>query len=311
MREKMMPELSKTLAGKYKVENCFYGEFFDMMDPDKGWVLDASEPRYMSNYYGIRNRLGILNENYVYADFKSRVLGCYYLIHSLLDYASVRKTEITDMLSEVDKKTIMRGTDPAVTDSFAIDYKVRPLTQKVTIRTFEAELANDVNGRRTYKKSDRQKDVTVPYYIDYYPTRKVRFPFAYILTTNDPEIIGNLKTHGIKLEKLSEDTRIVVQRFEISDLKGATRLNQGHYTDTIKGSYLSETKDFPAGTIVVRTAQPLANLTAYLLEPESNDGLVVWNFFDRYLVPQWGMGYNPYPVYKVLNKTDIKSLPVM
>ena len=311
MHEKMMPELSKTLAGKYKVENCFYGEFFDMMDPDKGWVLDASEPRYMSNYYGIRNRLGILNENYVYADFKSRVLGCYYLIHSLLDYSSVHKTEIKDMLNEVDKKTITRGTDPAVTDSFAIDYKVRPLTQKVTIRTYEAELANDVNGRVTYKKSDRQKDVTVPYYIDYFPTRKVRFPFAYILTTNDPEIIGNLKTHGIKLEKLSEDTRIVVQRFEISDLKGATRLNQGHYTNTINGSYLSGPKDFPAGTIVVRTAQPLANLAAYLLEPESNDGLVLWNFFDRYLVPQWGMGYNPYPVYKVLNNTDIKSLPVM
>jgi hypothetical protein len=113
------------------------------------------------------------------------------------------------------------------------------------------------------------------------------------------------------LEKLSEDTRIVVQRFEISDLKGATRLNQGHYTNTINGSYLSGPKDFPAGTIVVRTAQPLANLAAYLLEPESNDGLVLWNFFDRYLVPQWGMGYNPYPVYKVLNNTDIKSLPVM
>ncbi len=310
MREKMMPELSKTLSGKYKVENCFYGEFYDMMDPDKGWVLDASEPRYMSNYYGIRNRLGILNENYVYADFKSRVLGCYYLIHSLLDYTSVHKAEIKDMLSEVDKKTITRGNNPAVTDSFAIEYKVQPLTQKVTVRTFEAELANDVNGRRNYKKSDRQKDVTVPYYIDYFPTRQVRFPFAYILTTNDPEIIGILKTHGIKLEKLSTDSKIEVQRFEIIELKGATRLNQGHYTNTIKGSYFIGLKDFPAGTIVVRTAQPLANLAAYLLEPQSNDGLVVWNIFDRYLVPQWGMGYNPYPVYKILDSVDLKTVEV-
>ena len=87
MRDRMMPEMSKTLSDKYKVENCFYGEFLDMMDPEKGWVLDASEPRYMSNYFGIRNRLGILDENYVYADFKSRVLGCYYLIHSLVEYA--------------------------------------------------------------------------------------------------------------------------------------------------------------------------------------------------------------------------------
>jgi len=30
----MMPEMSKTLSGKYKIENCFYGEFIDMMEPE-------------------------------------------------------------------------------------------------------------------------------------------------------------------------------------------------------------------------------------------------------------------------------------
>jgi Zinc carboxypeptidase len=308
MREKMMPEMSKTLSVKYKIENCFYGEFFDMLDPSKGWVLDAPEPRYMSNYYGIRNRLGILNENYVYADFKSRVMGCYWLIHSLLDYTSVHKSEILNMLDDVDRRVISRGDNPAVTDSFAIEYKVRPSPDKITVRTFEAELINDASGRRNYRRTERQKDVTVPYYIDYYPTKNVRFPFAYIITTPDPSITDLLKAHGIKLEKLLSDSKIDVQRFEISELKGATRLNQGHYTNTISGKYITGSIDFPAGTLVVRTAQPLGNLAAYLLEPQSNDGLVVWNFFDRYLVPQWGMGYNPFPVYKVLDKTDLKTI---
>src|SRR5664279_4265058 len=233
MRDKMMPEMSNTLSGKYKTENCFYGEFFDMLDPDKGWVLDASEPRYMSNYYGIRNRLGILNENYVYADFKSRVMGCYYLINSLIGYISSNKSDIKSMLNDADKRTIVRGENPAVSDSFAIDYKVRPSAQKVTIRTYEAELVNEANGRKNYKRTDRQKDVTVPYFIDYYPTKNVRFPFAYLLTTTDPTILDLLKIHGLKLEKLSKDTRIEVQQFEITELKGTTRLNQGHYTNTM------------------------------------------------------------------------------
>jgi Zinc carboxypeptidase. len=308
MRDKMMPEMSKTLYGKYKIENCFYGEFFDMMDPDKGWVLDAVEPRYMTNYYGIRNRLGILNENYVYADFKSRVLGCYYLIHSLMEYTSSHKSEIKSMLNDVDKRTIARGANPAVTDSFAIEYKVRPSPDKVTIRTYEAELINDVNGWKNYKRTERQRDVTVPYYIDYYPTKNVRFPFAYLITISDPAITDLMKIHGIKLEKLSTDSKIEVQRFEISELKGAPKLNQGHYTNTIDGKYISGPLDFPAGTIVVRTAQPLGNLAAYLLEPQSNDGLVFWNFFDRYLVPQWGPGYNPCPVYKILDRVDLKTV---
>jgi hypothetical protein len=310
MRDRMMPEISKTLIGRYKIENCFYGEFIDMMDPEKGWILDASEPRYLSNYYGIRNRLGILNENYVYADFKSRVLGCYYLIRSLADYVSKYKSEIKDMLKDVDNKTIIRGLNPGVKDSFAIEYKVQAAPGKVTVRTFEAEMLTDANGRKSYKKSDRQKDVTIPYFIDYYPAKNVRLPFAYLITINDNEITGLLKLHGIKSEKLLNDTKIDVQRFEITDLKAAAKLNQGHYTENIKGKYVNEQISFPSGTIVVRTAQPLANVAAYLLEPESNDGLITWNFFDRYLVPQWGSGYNQYPVYKVIDRVEIKTSPV-
>jgi hypothetical protein len=309
MRDKMMPEMSKTLSGKYNVLNCFYGEFFDMLNPGKGWILDASEPRYIVNYYGIRNRLGILNENYVYADFKSRVMGCYYLIHSLLEYAAGHNSEIKNMLSETDKKTIARGENPAVTDSFAIDYNVRPLAEKVTIRTYVAELVNETNGWKNYHRTDKQQDVTVPYFIDYYPTKSVKYPFAYLITIKDPELIDQLKIHGVKFERLESDARIDVQRFDVTELKGSPKLNQGHYTNSIDGKYVSGPVDFPAGTIIVRTAQPLGNLAAYLLEPHSNDGLLFWNFLDRYLVPQWGPGYNQYPVYKVLNRTDIKSKP--
>src|SRR5439155_353806 len=35
-----------------------------------------------------------------------------------------------------------------------------------------------------------------------------------------------------------------------------------------------------AGTFLVRTAQPLGDLAAYLLEPQAADGLCTWNFFD-------------------------------
>ncbi len=309
MSGKMIPEMSQNLRNKYKVENCYYGEFYDMTNPGKGWVFDASEPRYMSNYVGLRNRLSILNENYVYADYKSRVLGCYYLIHSLTEYASTHAAEIKSMLNSVDKKTISRGMNPAVTDSFAIEYKVYPMPEKVTIKTFEAEVITGDNGRRSYKRTDRQVDVSVPYYIDYHPVKNVVFPFAYILTTSDPDITSLLKAHGIKAEKLAAASTVEVLRFEISELKGAPRLNQGHYMNSVKGKYVSEKLEFPAGTLVIRTAQPLANVAATLLEPQSNDGLLVWNFLDRYLVPQWGPGYSPCPVYKMVKPQELMTGP--
>jgi murein tripeptide amidase MpaA len=307
LRDKMMPAMSATLLNKYKVENCFYGEFNSMTEPEKGWYFDSSEPRYMTNYVGLRNRIGILNENYVYASYKSRVLGCYNLIKSLMDYCTQNKDEIKNLVKEADRKTVSRGMNPVISDSFPVAYNVRPLPQKVTIQTYLAETYTEPNGRRNYRRTDKQVNVTVPYYIDYYPVKSVRFPYAYIIDAPDPQVLELLRIHGIILERLTEKTKIEVEGFKIMELKGASRLNQGHYNNTIKGVPLKDTIEFKTGTYIVRTSQPLANLAAYLLEPQSNDGLVTWNFLDRYLVPQWGPGYNPYPVYKVLDPVRIKS----
>ena len=59
MEKQMMPAVANILRDQYKVENCFYGEFIDMKYPEKGWEEYASEPRYMTNYIGVRNRLAI------------------------------------------------------------------------------------------------------------------------------------------------------------------------------------------------------------------------------------------------------------
>ena len=52
-------------------------------------------------------------------------------------------------------------------------------------------------------------------------------------------------------------------------------------------------------------AQPLANVAAYLLEPESDDGLLVWNFFDRQLAPQWGRAQQTYPFTNSMQPTAL------
>ena len=48
----------------------------------------------------------------------------------------------------------------------------------------------------------------------------------------------------------------------------------------LEGKWRREKRTLPPGTFVVRTGQPLAVLALYLLEPESDDGLVTWNQFD-------------------------------
>ncbi|EFK96793.1 peptidase M14 carboxypeptidase A [sediment metagenome] len=141
------------------------------------------------------------------------------------------------------------------------------------------------------------------------PVKSVELPAAYLLTVNEQNVLDLLRIHGIRLEKLTSDTEIRAERFEIAELKGSQRLSQGHYINSVKGTFRNETQNFPAGTVVVRMDQPLASVCAYLLEPQSGEGLLAWNFLDRYLVPQWGMGYLSYPVCKVMGKADFRTIP--
>ena len=203
---------------------------------------------------------------------------------------------------------ILRGTNPSVKDSFAIGFNVRPTPDSVTIKAFEVEETGDTIIWYKYRKTDRRMQVTVPYLADFYPAENIKFPYAYLLRIQDPVYIELLRLHGIEVEKLTDDQEFEVETFRIDEIIPARRLNQGHYTNTVKGKYAKEKILFTGGTWVVRTAQPLANLAAYLLEPQSNDGMAVWNFFDRYLIPQWEHGYYPYPVCRLIEKTELNTV---
>jgi len=311
MRDTMMPEVSDILAEKYNVLNCFYGEFIDLKNPENGWISYASEPRYLTNYMGVRNRLAILNENYVYADYKTRVLGSYSLLHSILGYSAAHSDQIKAMLKKVDLQTINRGIAPAVTDSFPIEYNVKPTPEKIKVRAYEVDASIDADGKEQLHKSDRKKLVIAPYLADYYATKSVSSPLAYLIKLHDPTVANLLLKHGIKVEKLTKAITVEVEAFKITDLKPADRLNQGHYTNTVKGAMQKDTVEFVPGNYVVRMAQPLANLVAYMLEPETNDALILWNYFDRYLVPQWGRGFYAYPVYRLMKKTELQTQPYL
>jgi hypothetical protein len=310
MRDECMPAMSRKLLKERNVENVFYGEFINRLELEKGWISYAAEPRYFTNYIGVRNRLAILNENYVYADFETRVMGCYHLLWTFVEYAAENHMKIKTMLKQADDKLRNRDFGTVSADSFAIKYKGVPTPKPVTIKAFEADTIPGVQGYWRYKQSDRKKTVTVPYIADYVATQSVRVPYAYLITILEESVVSNLRKHGVQIEQLDSEITLEVDQFTLDSLKGSSRLNQGHYTNEVSGSFSEVTKMFPKGTWVVRTEQKLGNLAAYLLEPQADDGLMKWNFFDRYLVPQWGGGFHPYPVYKLVVNTHLDTSPL-
>jgi hypothetical protein len=64
---------------------------------------------------------------------------------------------------------------------------------------------------------------------------------------------------------------------------------------TAEATLAKQTLTLPAGTAIVHTNQPLGTLAVYLLEPESEDGLLTWNFFD-----EWAKAGAVFPVVRVV-----------
>jgi hypothetical protein len=305
MRDKMLPAINKNLEEKYKTLSVPYGNFVDSREPEKGWETFEHYPRYVSNYIGLRNRLSILDENYSYADFKTRVYGCYNFLLTILDYCYSHKDEIEQLLYTAEQKTILRGLNPSPEDSFSVEFEVKPLKDKITVRGYEMEVTPREGTWPLVKRTDKKKAYTIPYIADFIPKRGVPFPFAYLIPLPDPEVTEKLLQHGIRVERLTKPVTLEVQSFRLKEITAEPRLFQGHRMNSVKGEYFTEQKEFKEGTLFVPTAQPLSNLAAYLLEPESDDGLLVWNFFDRYLVPQWSREPQTYPVRKLLKPVNL------
>jgi hypothetical protein len=112
--------------------------------------------------------------------------------------------------------------------------------------------------------------------------------------------LDRLRWHGVTMRTLAADAQVPVERFLISEVVRAERPFQGHREARLRGSFQRAQLSAVAGTIFVPATQRLARLAFYLLEPESDDGLVTWNIIEEGLAPG-----NPYPIYRV---TDARAL---
>jgi hypothetical protein len=64
-RGELLPEVTRSLKAKYDWDYYYYGNLpWRGMDVERGWYTFGHHPRYLTNYVGMRNRIGILSEAY-------------------------------------------------------------------------------------------------------------------------------------------------------------------------------------------------------------------------------------------------------
>lgn len=270
--EKLLPEASKYLEKQTGFHAFTYGNF----NRDHTiWEPYPAEPRYGTQYVGLRNRFAVLVESYSYATYKDRIIGSRDFLHGLLVSLAVNHEAFSKALRDARDATVNAGHDPQAKDRIALRHKLAPVPDRTTVLGYVEE---ERNGRRV--ATDKPQDYTVEFLGRTEATESVRRAFAYLLPARYQSAVENLHRHGIEVSTLQQDATLDVETYRVDKITRAGPY-QGHRAVTLQVTPQKEKQTFPAGTILVRSGQPLGTLAGYLLEPRAEDGLSTWNFFDE------------------------------
>ena len=309
-RRRMMPEIERALLERHGFRSYYYGNFEERAPAPgqpaaRAWVAFDHRPRAGQNYVGFRNRLTILSEAYSYLHFRDRVAVTEAFVEEILRYADAHGAEIMELTARLDREFV-RAAAGDEEMPIGVAYEIRPLPEPVPILV--GAVRREVNPRNGREMRVMIPDsITAVPMLDYAvfePTRSVPMARVYVVPPGPwmAPVADKLRQHGIVVEELAEPLEAEVVTFTPSSLTKASRPFQGHHELRMQGAYESGRTTLPAGSLVVRLAQPLGRLAAYLLEPESDDGLFNWNFFDAWIQPG-----EPVPVRKIMRNVPMQT----
>jgi hypothetical protein len=260
-------------------------------------------PRYIVNYEGLRNRMAILSETFAHDSFEKRVLSNYLFLVSVLEYTNSHSRQIKNIVREADAETIKLVSEQAGKLKKGVVYEIAAAEKPIDLLIRETEEYKDENGRTRRRATGRLAwTQNVKHFNHFEPKVTATVPFGYVFPAELKNVADKLSEHGIKISTLQKKSRIEAELFNISKYTRAQRPSYGnHNTVTVEGNFIAKNAVADAGSYYVDMRQPLAWLIFYMLEPQSDDGLLFWNYFDDYLLPKGvEKGNITYPVLKLM-----------
>jgi hypothetical protein len=103
------------------------------------------------------------------------------------------------------------------------------------------------------------------------------------------------------VQRVVADTEVPVERIVIATVNRAPRPFQGHNEVRVTARYERAMLSAQEGALFIPATQPLGRLAFYLLEAESDDGLVTWNVIDQGIE----VG-ETYAIYRVMDEARLK-----
>jgi len=286
-RDSLLPVLRARMRTRHSFETFDYGNFNETYSDSsadtatRAWATYDHRPRFGTNYVGLRGRVAILSEAYSHDPFERRVRSTYAFVREILSLAAERSASLA---------ALGRATAAGPMPGGRVAVRARLTTTPFTAIVPAEELQRTGDSSLTepgvppgQRRTGRYRSLSLTIYDRFEPALDVELPVAYAIDPSRTEVLHALLAHGIVVERLRAPTMIDAAVFTVDSVTRSRRIFQGHYESRVWGRWGTVRRALPTGTVIVPTSQSLGVLAAYLLEPESDDGLVTWNFFDAEL----------------------------
>ncbi len=317
-RDRFLPAVRKAVADKHRFRTYYYGNFApegggresSRVDPanpgNTTWRTFDHRPRFGNNYAGLRNRIAILSEAYSYLDFKGRVDVTAAFVEEIFNAAAANARRILQITAQADRVLTAPPTSRAT--QLGVEFQVRALPNLVDILVGDVtKQRNPRSGKEMLQMTGMAAPVKMKDYGVFAATSTRTLPRGWLIPKAHAEngrmaaALERLKWHGIKVETVGAESRVLVERFLIGDVVRAERAFQGHRETRLRGAVQKAQLSVAPGALYVPANQPLARLAFYLLEPESDDGFVAWNIISEGLAAG-----ETYPIYRVTSATGLR-----
>jgi hypothetical protein len=322
-RDRILPAVQAAVQKKHNFRTYYYGNFASesgggressRVDPaapgDVVWRTFDHRPRFNNNYVGLRNRLAILTEAYSYLDFRGRVRVTEVFVEETLHTVVANGARIMQLTAQLDNETKAFANGPSTRPSLGVDFRITALPQPVDILVGDVEKKpNPRSGREMLAMTGKAVPVRMKDYGVFEATRTVPMPRGWLIPKAHVDAgryaaaIDRLRWHGVQVQRIAADTELAVERFVITKYTRAERPFQNRNEARLAGKHETAKLSAQEGALYIPANQPLARLAFYLLEAESDDGLVTWNLIES----DFAAGAT-YPVYRVIGGT-VKTTP--
>jgi hypothetical protein len=297
----ILKEITKTAAERYSLFMGPYGDY----DVREGWPIRNfytynHHPRYLVNQFSLRNRMAILSEAFSHERFYQRIYSTYTFVSEILEFTHLNAKDIISTNQLAEKTAIDNVLLRAGKMKKGVRFKMVVGDTLNNFKTYEYFSSKNAEGKDQYYRTGNVVQLNgVKYHAKFDPEIESILPRGYIIPAKLSAIVDHLKRHGVKVQQLTKATSFTGESFNVKTLTKSERKFEGHFMARVEGEFSASTKKFAKGDYIVDLAQPLANLIFYLLEPQSDDGLITWNFFDSYLEER-GVATKPveYPIFK-------------